>query len=417
MKFIDNTLRDYKSVEKPILNLILANFFIQLINASLFVLINYYFTKNGYQDFEIASLVEKRFLAVMLLAFPLGLFIKGRELKPFFYIAALGLPSSSLFLIYAVENQSLLLIQTALFLIGSFFIFMQATELPFIILNAKKETHSISIAMHFQTWVAATILVGMFYFLTNKFGLPIDEKTAIIIFSVLGYFSLYFLNKIKIKEVVSEKFPLNKLLVSYDWDLIFNAILPTLFIAIGAGFTIPFISLFFENVHGIDSQYFSLTASLTFILVFFGMAIMPAIKQKYGYKVSILLVQSLSIICLLAMASTELFANLPYAAGVAIFFYVLRQPLMNIAGPMTSELTLYYVGKKNQELISALNASIWSGSWFFSSRIFAVLREREYAYYSIFIITAILYAIGVLWYNYLINQYYKKEKKELNLQK
>jgi len=412
LKFILNSLQNYKLVERPILNLILANFFIQLINASLFVLMNYFFTKNGFKDFEIASMVEKRFLAVMLLAFPLGLYIKGRKLKPFFYLAAIGLPTSSLFLIYAVESQNVILIQTALFLFGCFFIFMQATELPFIILNAKKETHSIAIAMHFQTWVAATIIVGLFYFLTNKFGLPIDEKTAIIIFSFMGYFSLYFLNKIKIEEVVSEKFPLKKLLVSYDWNLIFNAVLPTLFIAIGAGFTIPFINLFFESVHGIDSKDFSLTASLTFILVFIGMGVMPYIKEKYGYKISILLVQSLSIVCLLAMASTELYAQLPFAAGIAIFFYVLRQPLMNIAGPMTSELTLYYVGKKNQELISALNASIWSGSWFFSSRIFAVLREKEYAYYNIFIITAVLYFIGVLWYNFLINQYNKKVKLE-----
>lgn len=412
MEFLKSTLNNYKSIEKPILNLILANFFIQLINASLFVLINYYFTENGFKDFEIASLVEKRFLAVMLLAFPLGLFIKGRRLKPFFYVAALGLPTASLFLIYAVEHQNLFFIHAALFLIGCFFIFMQATALPFIILNAKKETHSTSIAMHFQTWVAATIIVGMFYFLTNKFGLPIDEKTAIIIFSVLGYFSIFFLNKIKLTEVISEKYPLNKLLSSYDWRLIFNAILPTLFIAIGAGFTIPFINLFFENVHGVNSQDFSLTASLTFILVFFGMGIMPQIKEKYGYKVSILLVQTLSIICLLVMASTELFAHLPYAAGVAILFYVLRQPLMNIAGPMTSELTLYYVGKKNQELISALNASIWSGSWFFSSRIFAVLREKEFPYFNIFMITAVMYFIGVIWYNYLINQYYKKEAIE-----
>lgn len=410
MKFLIQSIYNYKKVEKPILNLIFANFFIQLINASLFVLINYYFIDNGFKDYEIASLVEKRFMAVMLLAFPLGLFIKGRRLKPFFYIAALGLPTSSLFLIYAVENQNLAHIHIALFLIGSFFIFMQATALPFIILNAKKETHSVSIAMHFQTWVAATIIVGLFYFLTNKLGLEIDEKTAIITFSFLGYFSLFFINRIKLKEVISEKYPLNKLLVSYEWNLIIKAVVPTLFIAIGAGFTIPFINLFFENVHGINSKDFSLTASLTFILVFFGMGIMPAIKEKYGYKISILLVQSLSIMCLLIMASTELYADLPFAVGVAILFYVLRQPLMNIAGPMTSELTLYYVGKKNQELISALNASIWSGSWFFSSRIFAILRERELPYFNIFVITAVMYILGVLGYNYLINQYYKREK-------
>jgi hypothetical protein len=59
---------------------------------------------------------------------------------------------------------------------------------------------------------------------------------------------------------------------------------------------------------------------------------------------------------------------------LAILFFIFRQPLINVAGPMTSELTMYYVGKKNRELVSALNAAIWSGSWFISSQIFAFLR-------------------------------------------
>jgi hypothetical protein len=358
-------LLSYKHVEKHIYLLILGNFFLQLINASFFVLANFYFTKNGYLDYEIASFVEKRFLAVMLLAFPLGLFIKGRNLKPFFYIAAFGVPSASLLLVYAVETQQLVLIQIALFLSGAFFIFIQATELPYIILNARKETHSEAIALHFQTWVAGTIIVGLFYYLINAFGFAFDEKKTIILFSILGYLSIFFIYSINIKEHVSETFPFKKIISYYDWYRILNAVLPTLFIAIGAGFTIPFISLFFEKVHGINANQFSITASLTFILVFVGMGIMPAIKSKYGYKVSILYVQISSIICLIAMAATEWIAHLPYAAALAIFFYILRQPLMNIAGPMTSELSLYYVGKKNQELISALNASIWSGSWFF----------------------------------------------------
>ena len=172
----------------------------------------------------------------------------------------------------------------------------------------------------------------------------------------------------------------------------------------------PFISLFFENVHTVNSTTFSLISSLTFIIVFLGMGIMPSIRKKYGYKVSILLFQSLSIVFLVLMATTEWYKELPFAGSLALFFYVFRQPLMNVAGPMTSELSMYFVGKKNQELISALNASIWSGSWFFSSRIFGILREREIAYVNIFLITAVMYVLGVLWYNYLINQYDKQEK-------
>jgi len=414
LKNIKQIVSNYKKVEKPIYYLILANLFIQFISASYFVLMNYYFTKNGYQDFEIAKVIEKRFLGVILFAFPLGLFIKGKRLKPFFYIAAFGVPTSSLLLIYAVENSLNSLVYLSVFLFGISVIFIQTTSLPFIILNSKEEVHSESIALHFQTWVAGTIVVGLFYYTMKKiFGDSFNEKNAILFFSILGYISIYFIHKIQIKENVSEKFPLKKLVSYYDWDLIIKAVLPTLFIAIGAGFTMPFISLFFEKVHGVDSATFSLTSSLTFILVFIGMGIMPTIKKKYGYKVSILLFQSLSIVFLVLMATTEWYAHLPISAGLALFFYVFRQPLMNVAGPMTSELSMYFVGKKNQELISALNASIWSGSWFFSSRMFAILREKEIAYVNIFLITAFMYVLGVIWYNYLINQY-KKNKLKTN---
>jgi len=41
----------------------------------------------GYPDYEIANIIAERFGAVMLLSAPLGFFIRGKRLKPFFYIA------------------------------------------------------------------------------------------------------------------------------------------------------------------------------------------------------------------------------------------------------------------------------------------------------------------------------------------
>ena len=108
---------------------------------------------------------------------------------------------------------------------------------------------------------------------------------------------------------------------------------------------------------------------------------------------------------LFALATTEYYAELPFALGIAIGAYVLRQPLMSAAAPMTSELTMYYVGTRNQEIMSALNASIWSGSWFISMKIFGFLRQMEFKYVSIFLITVGLYVLGVAWYAYLIRQY------------
>ena len=77
---------------------------------------------------------------------------------------------------------------------------------------------------------------------------------------------------------------------------------------------------------------------------------------------------------------------------------------------MTSEIVMNYVGHKNREMVSALTAAIWSGSWFVSSIIFKVLRERDVPYVEVFFITAFLYGIGVVMYYFLILDYNKREK-------
>jgi len=110
------------------------------------------------------------------------------------------------------------------------------------------------------------------------------------------------------------------------------------------------------------------------------------------------------------LATTQYYSMFAFAIYIAIGCYLLRQPLMNMAGPMTSELIMNYVGYRNQEIISALSSAIWSGSWFFSSIIFKVLRDAGFAYANVFLITATLYAIGVVWYYFLILDYNKRVK-------
>ena len=78
---------------------------------------------------------------------------------------------------------------------------------------------------------------------------------------------------------------------------------------------------------------------------------------------------------------------------------------MNMAAPLTSELTMIYVGKNNQEMLSAIVAAIWSGSWFFSSQIFKILVDSDYNYSEIFYITSFLYLLGIFLYYLLIKKF------------
>jgi predicted MFS family arabinose efflux permease len=178
-------------------------------------------------------------------------------------------------------------------------------------------------------------------------------------------------------------------------------------IAFGAGFTIPFINLFFQSVHGMGSSHFSLMNSIAFSLVVIGAFLAPEMKRRFGYQVAITLVQSMAIVLLFTLGTTEWYKNLPIGIIVAVTTFIIRQPLMSMAGPMTSELTLNYVGEKNREMISAINAAIWSGCWFASAKIFSVLREANIAYSNIIFITVGFYIIGVTWYYWLIKAHEK----------
>ena len=148
--------------------------------------------------------------------------------------------------------------------------------------------------------------------------------------------------------------------------------------------------------------------SLTAILVFLFSLLVPSLRKKYGYWVTIVIVQTFAIICLILMALTEIYVNHEYALIIAIIAYVLRQPLMHMAHPASNELMMNYVGERNQELISALTSSLWSVSWFFSAKIFEWLRILNFNYYKIFLITALLYFIGVLFYSLLIKDYNRR---------
>lgn len=389
---------------------IIAEFFLQLINSSFMTIMLIFMEKVGFKDHQSASFVSFRFLGVLLFAFPLGLFIKGRRLKPLFYISSLLTPILALTILQAIDYKITFLLYISLFLWGVSFTGIQITALPYILRNAKKETHTAAITLSYSTWSFAGIISGLIiYSLSNINPNLFDEKFILQIISILGFIGVFFIFSIKTNESVPQKTKSRLDLRDFDWKIILRALIPTMIIAIGAGLTIPFIGLFFYKIHGLDSDKFAALSGFATLVVFSIVLFVPIIKEKLGYKLAIPLTQLTAIFALIVMALTEI-VPFEYAIIIAMIAYVIRQPLMNMAGPMTSDIVMKYVGEKNREMMSALTAAIWSGSWFISSIIFQVLRKMGLQYVYVFLITAGLYFIGVLLYYLLILDYEKKIK-------
>ena len=411
---ISKIFLSYYNLPKNILLVILLEFTLSLIHVAFILILNIFLRKQGFSDPSIASLNSLRFIGALVFAIPLGIYIKGIKLKPFFVFASLIVPLTSILIIESVFYNLLSFIQLGFLLWGIGVMLMRVCSLPFIIRITTSENSTEALSLSASTWAMATMLSGIIIsgldWLSildiGPYTLIFNERVILWIITIIGSSAIYF--ALKIEEVT----PLNKakreifsIRKSYDWDMIFKAISPLVLISIGAGLTIPFVNLFFNSVFGLSSSQYSLLGSFTALLVFIFSLLVPSLRKKYGYWMTIVVVQSLAIFCLVLMAIMELYAEFSFAFTVAIIAYILRQPLMHMAHPASNELMMNYVGKKNQELISAISSSLWSASWFFSAKLFEWLRLLNYHYYEIFLITAFLYVIGVIMFAYLIREY------------
>jgi MFS family permease len=402
-------IKEYSKLNRSILSVIGVEFFVQLINVSFMSILPLYMKVEGYSDSQYAHFTSYRYLGMLALALFLGMYIKGRKIVPLFYMAAVGVPLFGLCILLGVHFHSTGLLLFSHLLWGTAYTFIQIPVLPYILRNAPVQQHTSAITLNFATWSMASIVSSILIAVLNSLNPVIfNEKHLLFGIVVLSFSGIWFVLKVDRNENVPPINGKRSNFRNYDWPMIVRAMIPTSIIAFGAGFTIPFISLFFSNVHGMSTSEFSyMSFAAAFIVAFFALWV-PKIKEGIGYRKAVPVSQSLAIVALVIMASTQLYSEASYAVYIAVTFYLLRQPLMNIAAPMTSDITMKYVGERNREMVSGLTSAIWSGSTFFSAIIFGILRHLNVDYVNIFLITAGLYSIGVVWYVLLIRDYERR---------
>ncbi len=410
-----NLIRSYWNLPRMIHMLIMLEFTLSLIHVAFILVLNIFLRKQGFSDPEIASFNSLRFIGALAFALPLGIYIRGKKLKPFFILAALIVPLTSALIIESVYREIVPLIKLSFLLWGIGMMLMRVCSLPFIIRNTSSDNSTEALSLSASTWSLATIFSGIIIssldwvnnFSLGKWILYFNERSILWIITFFGVSSIFFALSITEKEHDSSDKDANiiSLYKNYDWKIIIKALSPLIMISIGAGLTIPYVNLFFNSVFNLSSSEFSILGSITAFLVFTFSLLVPSIRKKYGYWLTIVVVQALSICCLVVMALMELYVTYSFALIVALIAYIFRQPLMHMAHPASNELLMNYVGKRNQELISALSSSLWSASWFISAKVFEWLRLLDFQYYEIFLITAGLYIIGNILFALLIREY------------
>jgi len=402
--------KDYNSLQKPVLYAIGVEFFIQLISNAMMYILPLYMHTEKYNDGQVADFVSYRFLAIVLITVPLGFFIKGRRLKPFFTVTGICTPILTLVSIKAISFHVDWIIYLTQFLAGFSSACLSVSILPFILRNEQLENHTSAISLRYAEVSLGAVISGWTIGILNTLNPHIfNEERVLTIISCAGFLNLYCIWKIRGVEVVPEKSTKITLVQGFDWGAIWYALIPNILISIGAGLAIPFISLFFANVHSMSAGVFALVNSFSSVFIVISTLYIPFLKRTMGMRAAITWIQIMAVGALILMATTQYYNMYEIAVIVAVIAYLLRNPLMNMVGPLTSELSMVYVGRRNQEMVSALMSAIMYGGYYVSAIIFKKLRDNGVDYVTIFYITAAFYLLGILFYDILAAKHHRSE--------
>ena len=139
-------LKNYKNISSGMKRIILAEFFLQLINGAFFMVFNFYLKELAFEDPFIAEIVSYRFLVVMLLAIPLGFAIPGKKLYPFFRLSAIAIPLSACLIYWACYTGNIPMIRWGMGLFGGANAVFHIMMVPFIMRNEPQGTRVEAIA-------------------------------------------------------------------------------------------------------------------------------------------------------------------------------------------------------------------------------------------------------------------------------
>ncbi len=387
-----------------------GQFLINLITSAQFLLLNLFLKDKGLGDPAIAALSSQRFVASLLLAIPAGLWLRGRPLRTPMFVGSILFPVTALVSLEAV-NACMMGLASACFLAMGFSgLLLNVGSLPMALRLTPPKQTSEALSLLFATWAGASICGGALSFVLQGIGhldflghhLVFDEYFSLLVLTLAGFGAPFFYARLP-DPVPQNKHTGHWLRIERrDWGPLTGALVPTICIATGAGLSIQFLNLFFSHVHHLSSAAYSAYGSISSVLVLFAGLIVPEVKRRLGWRGAILGVQTAAILLLLIMGVTELWKTCSWALPVAVACFILRQPLMSMAGPSTNELTMSYVGERNRELVSACNGAIWSGAWWLAARTFEILRTHHYPYWKVFAGTSVLYLTGAFFYLLLI---------------
>ncbi len=167
-------------------------------------------------------------------------------------------------------------------------------------------------------------------------------------------------------------------------------ILPMLLTSIGAGLIMPFMNVFYRQVHSQPDPVIGTLFAWGSLAMGLGLLVAPPLAERFGKIKFVVISQGLSIPFLILLGYAPWF----WLSAAAYYF---RVALMNMSGPVYQTFVMEQVDASARATIASLVSMSWNFGWAFSPMISGWLQVR-YGFGPVFLGTIVLYIISVWLY-------------------
>ncbi len=362
------------------------------------LIFNFFVLSLGYDEALLGTMITVHNLTALLAALPMG-YLADRLGRKFSLVSSTILVAFSVIVMVSYPKAWILVALNIVFGLGMSI--SSVTMGPFLMENSSEteRTYLFSFGSGLQmaagfvgNWIGGYLpgWMGMTFKVdavsSTAYG---NALLATAIFTILGVVPLIMLRNPNIK--MSERSSLAPMSYLKDhFGQISKLVLPMLITSIGAGLIMPFMNIFFRNVHNQPDPVIGTVFAWGSLAMGIGLIIAPVLADRFGKIQVVVMTQALSIPFLFILGFSPFFV-------ISAAAYFIRLALMNLSGPVYQTFVMEQVEPQARATVASLTSMASSFGWAFSPSISGWI-QVNYGFRPAFIGTMVLYAVSIYLY-------------------
>ncbi len=362
------------------------------------LIFNFFVLSLGYDEALLGTMITVHNLTALIAALPMG-YLADRLGRKLSLISSTLLVALSVIIMVAFPKAWILIVINIVFGLGMSI--SSVTMGPFLMENSgeTERTYLFSFGQGLQmaagfvgNWIGGYLpgWMGSFFNVSalssTAYG---NALLATSVFAIAGVVPLIMLRNPNLK--LSERSSLAPMSYLKDhFSLLSRLIIPSLITSIGAGLIMPFMNIFFRNVHNQPDPTIGTIFAWGSLAMGVGLIIAPVLADRFGKIQVVVLTQGLSIPFLFILGFSPWFV---LSAGA----YFVRLALMNMSGPVYQTFVMEQVDPQARATVASLTSMAHSFGWAFSPSISGWI-QVNYGFRPAFVGTMTLYAVAIFLY-------------------